>query len=193
MSRFVFKFAKAALVAVALSAIPAGISLYPPEAVAQPPRGPSLQALHRARERIDGLRARLRLRFQFFAGVHCAELTSADACKQSPFGCTWNRRAQECHPSSGLENDFLAITTLLSIQNRLIQLGNVIDQATFAFPNPQYLVFVAQACTLSKGIEAEALGGQKLAALPVVGLIQPDEFTDTIDEMDNVQSDLQCP
>lgn len=193
MSRPLAKITRAALFALGLCAIPVGIFVHSTEVAAQPAGRPSIQALQRARGRVIALRAKIGRRLREIGEVRCSELRSRESCGQSPFGCTWNPRSERCHPSSVPENDFLAVPVLLTIQNQLFQLGQLIDQAVSSFPGPNYLLMVQQACIRSKSIESQARSGQSLAAQPVVGLVKPAEFTEIIGEMNAVQSDLSCP
>ncbi len=139
------------------------------------------------------MRARIGRILRTLGETHCSELTTRESCGESPFGCTWNPRSERCNPGGGVENDLLAISALLVIQNQLFQLGERIDQAIAVYPGPAYVALVAQACALSETIEAQAGLGQNLAALPVVGLVTPAEFIAIRQETDAVQSDLGCP
>jgi len=128
-------------------------------------RGPSLQALHAAKVKVIALRAMVE-RLIEVAG-----------------------HGERPH----LENDVLAVAALLSIQSQLVDLGELIDKAIFAYPGPAYLAFVAQACGLTTSIKVQALTGVQVSLLPVAGLVTPADFQEIIAETNAVKNDLGCP
>lgn len=127
----------------------------------------------------------------------CRRFKTVEQCRAQS-ECRWVRgsgsREGMCVTRSGpsLENDSLAGLALLYLSREVTRLGELIDQAIFAYPSPQYLSYIAESCNLAREIRNRAQAAKLSATLPPVELIGPAEFDPVINEMNAVRSDLQC-
>jgi hypothetical protein len=92
-----------------------------------------------------------------------------------------------------LENDKVAGYALQGIGTGLTYLGQLIDQANMNYYTPQFWMYQQKACMKASLIIKAAIGGKVSAALPLRGLITPQDFVETEQEAYAVRGQLYCP
>ncbi|MFW7380328.1 MAG: hypothetical protein ACOH5I_16065 [Oligoflexus sp.] len=126
---------------------------------------------------------------------YCRDYRSFRECSTDQ-NCQWNGSPNDGYCTSLLrsldENDSLAGVALLYLSSELVELGEIIDQAIFAYPDPLYLSYISQACLKANTIRNQAQAAKFSARLPPIGLISEAEFNPIIEEMNAVRADLNC-
>lgn len=194
MRRFFVSVVSLAVILAGAGAVRPGVTRAEPAAVS----GPSREALQRARARLSSMAVKVQGLIERASGgaptpTNCNDIRSESACNASRRGCQWDRSRERCVPRGRPENDFLALPALQVIQSQVNAVGEIVDKAALAYPAPEYLAQVGQACAGTVILRERIAKGRYLASLRIVGNVSPPDFDDLAQEGEAVRSDLQCP
>jgi len=91
-----------------------------------------------------------------------------------------------------LENDRAAGFALQAIGTGLFKLGNLVDQATFAYGTSAFLFYRNKACNKAYHLIRATFAGKVAALIPEQGYIRPYEFDQIVQELNAVKYQLYC-
>jgi len=136
----------------------------------------------------------------------CQAIRDQRTCKATP-GCGWLRGScVKSPPFTGViapglaqdegdvdENDNAAEFALEGLGSGLFQLGQLIDQANWAWGTPGFWQPWQEACQKDGELWFGADAGKVTASLPLQGFISPADFEPLEQELQDIHATLFCP